>query len=709
MRTLSLLRGVPAEVTVVPLLVALLASCSAADTSTNNDAGDRDTEDVADTGNDVAPDVEPDVVDDIVPDGLPDVPTPNDVQEELDTTVVPDAPPLDIPEPPASCGDGAVSGGEACDFSAPLSGCSPGQRCAADCSVCEAAPTAACGDGSLNGTETCDGSAPNDGCGVAQECNATCSACVASDVPVCGDGSVNGEEVCDASAPVAGCEAGFSCNAACTACRPVVVPVCGDGSINGTEICDGSSTTMTGCSAPQRCNDTCSACVDQPAGPTCGDGAINGTEVCDASAATGSGCTAPQVCNATCGACVAPASVCGDGRVAGAEVCDGSATVNGCATGQRCLADCTACEALPVACGDGVRDGAEVCDGTDGCATGQRCAADCSICRTVGCGDGVVSGGELCDATAPTTGCGVGESCAATCDACSVCGDYVVTGSETCDFDGIYGTLAGCAAGQTCSACQCVPERLDIVRAVASGTTIPSMFGFELTIEDTGGFTTFALLFLNDANEVVDSFQTGRDLLVEARRTPPDDPRSYTWTATIHMLFGPPEDATQVYFVIFDEDGVPSLPVAGPIGVLAPPPAGSECSTDTFVPWCEFDSRCQGTPSVCTDIGEVFTLTDFDARRTATGLDITIAVGDDVGDLLPYWLLSLYDTTGEPLGAIFVGFDQEWLSLGGGEWLNGTTIPNTATLWGIPAATIGYVEALIYDSSGAIYIEPIEL
>ncbi|MBO9679005.1 MAG: DUF4215 domain-containing protein [Acidovorax sp.] len=214
----------------------------------------------------------------------------------------------------AVCGDGVVSGGEACDDGNNVTetSCPYGSP---NCSVCNATCTAVlslsgpyCGDGVRNGAEVCD-----DGNNVTETscpygtqnctvCNATCSATLNLTGDFCGDGRVTGAEVCDDGNNVTetSCPYGSPncsvCNATCTAVLSLSGPYCGDGVRNGGEACDdGNNVTETSCpyGSPNCsvCNANCTA-VLSVSGPYCGDGILNGTEACDdGNSVSGDGCS----------------------------------------------------------------------------------------------------------------------------------------------------------------------------------------------------------------------------------------------------------------------------------------------------------------------------------------------------------------------------------------------------------------------------------
>ena len=130
----------------------------------------------------------------------------------------------------AVCGDGLVSGGEACD-----DGVNDGAYggCATDCSVL----AARCGDGKVDDGEVCDDGVNDDGyAGCASDC--------LSVGPVCGDGAVDGPELCDDGVNDG---AYGGCTSACA-----LAPRCGDGLLDAAvERCDDGANDGRpgGCSA----------------------------------------------------------------------------------------------------------------------------------------------------------------------------------------------------------------------------------------------------------------------------------------------------------------------------------------------------------------------------------------------------------------------------------------------------------------------------
>lgn len=164
---------------------------------------------------------------------------------------------------PATCGNGAVESGEACDDAGESATCN------SDCS------TAACGDGVLNASasETCDDGADN---GMPARCALDCSGVTASS---CGNGVVEVGELCDTAG------ASATCDADCT------MVVCGDAEVNSAagELCDdGSDNGM-----PGRCAVDCAGRT----APRCGDGALDAGEACDEGSDNG---TADGTCSSSC-------------------------------------------------------------------------------------------------------------------------------------------------------------------------------------------------------------------------------------------------------------------------------------------------------------------------------------------------------------------------------------------------------------------------
>ncbi len=121
---------------------------------------------------------------------------------------------------PATCGNGAVEGAEACDDGNLV----PGDGCSAVCSVetgflCAGSPsvcTTLCGDGLFSGVEQCDDGNVVNGDGCSNTCTVepgfNCSGQPSVCTGICGDGIQVGAEQCDDG----NINNGDGCGAACT-------------------------------------------------------------------------------------------------------------------------------------------------------------------------------------------------------------------------------------------------------------------------------------------------------------------------------------------------------------------------------------------------------------------------------------------------------------------------------------------------------------
>lgn len=338
----------------------------------------------------------------------------------------------------ASCGNGIVEAGEACDdgnfafddaclptcevpscgdgFRAVSEACDDGNlidddACTAACAV------ATCGDGILRvGVEACDDGNAFSGDGCQKNCQ----------LPFCGDGDLDASqgEACDAgNLNVAGPAPLGACRVGCTrqACGDLIVDVAAgeqcDVGENDDGQCNGTSAAVVGV-----------ACLE----PRCGDGHANLAtgERCDAGDANTNEPRVALVCRLNC-----TVKRCGDGIADPDEGCDDGSD------SETCDADCT-----PAGCGDGYTnpEAGESCDGGDGCYACQPW-----------CGDEIIAGGEACDDGAETASCDpdctlvtcgddyvngtAGESCEGT-DGCvdcqPACGNGQLDGSEACDDAG---------------------------------------------------------------------------------------------------------------------------------------------------------------------------------------------------------------------------------------------------------------------------------
>ena len=146
---------------------------------------------------------------------------------------------------PGICGDGQVTGAEACDSSASPSGCRIGTQCFG-CSAC----STVCGDGIVAPPEVCDPNANPTGCAPGYQCSFGCGECF----PVCGDGMLVPGELSDQSAPQNGCPTGQVCDQSCDFCE---IP-CGNGQLDTGEVCDRNS--IGTCALGTACDVTCDAC-----------------------------------------------------------------------------------------------------------------------------------------------------------------------------------------------------------------------------------------------------------------------------------------------------------------------------------------------------------------------------------------------------------------------------------------------------------------
>jgi fibro-slime domain-containing protein len=371
----------------------------------------------------------------------------------------------------AYCGDGIVQGSEACDDG----NTTPGDGCSGTCHVepdfvC-ATPTPpptpvhqvctstiVCGDGKVTGDEACDDSNTKPGDGCAADCKSvesgwscpkaadgTGGACTLIPVPACGDAHQDPGEQCDDGNPTpndgcTGCvvDPGFTCPTPGAACTRIAF--CGDGKLNldlGEECDDGATppTSGDGCSALCKlepnfaCPDIGKPCVSTV---VCGDGKVTGAETCDDGNKTPN-----DGCSATCGVeagwqcptagAKCTAKSCSDGIVAGNEQCDdGNLVANdGCSAtcvlepGFACVSTGTPPKSVchKTTCADGVKEGFEQCDDGnkipyDGCSPTCTVESKCAggTCTAV-CGDGLKFPSEACDDGNTMAGDGCSPTC----------------------------------------------------------------------------------------------------------------------------------------------------------------------------------------------------------------------------------------------------------------------------------------------------------
>lgn len=325
------------------------------------------------------------------------------------------------PDGAATCGDGVVGDGEACDWGSADARCC----CGVQCRLLAAGTT--CDDGAF--------------CSAGDRCDAQ-GACVGGGVTPCPppDGDGNCRESCDEP------------SGTCTAPDPVG-SACADGdSCNGADTCtaegDCRSSGIDPCASGPECADTC----DARGGGTCfttqGTACTDDGNPCTVDQCDGQGACVSQPGNA--GTPCGPAAPC-----RAAPVCDGAGTtcpegapvqgacsLPGCDPNRSvCVAgDCVCLPDLPAGCGDGVVEDAEVCgepglpDGPccSGCrfaAAGTTCREAASVCDLPESCDGF-SVGCPSDGIAPAdTPCEDGDPCT---DA-DLCVDGACTSTTVCD------------------------------------------------------------------------------------------------------------------------------------------------------------------------------------------------------------------------------------------------------------------------------------
>lgn len=338
------------------------------------------------------------------------------------------------------CGDGILTGGEACDDGNKRDG----DGCSPSCTTEE------CGNGTIEQGETCDDGEIVSGDG----CNEICA------VETCGNKILDLGEECDTgTADTEGCN--FPTQNALAAIRCTFVK-CGDDHVNGAagEMCD------TGGVVTPSCNIRCKT-------PVCGDGFYDpmSNEDCD------SGGKDTLACNVNC-----KAPRCGDGHKNSAYYPPGSQEPEECDTGgdhPNCnggsppgIGNCRAPR-----CGDAYLNKSYVPPGSntvEECDDGSRNDNDkpdaCrENCRTAYCGDGVVDrrgpgehDDEQCDAGVNNSDSNP-DACRTSCRE-AFCGDGVQDGGEACDPGGANGNpppqgtcpaLTRCAPAGQANQCTC--------------------------------------------------------------------------------------------------------------------------------------------------------------------------------------------------------------------------------------------------------------
>lgn len=361
------------------------------------------------------------------------------------------------------CGDGIVQAPETCDDGNSI----PGDGCSGTCQtepnfickdpsvpttpphqVCDS--TIVCGDGNVTGNEACDTGETSGTMGCSADCMMvtggwTCpsngGACTMVPVPKCGDAKVDqtvGEE-CDDGGTTGGdgcsatcqVEPGFTCPTPGMKCMQI--ERCGDGVVNldlGETCDDGGTLNGDGCSSTcvKDPNYSCPvpgmACVSNQ---KCGDGVLTTPETCDDKNTTSNdGCS--STCQVESGwSCPTPgvkciAKSCGDGIIAGNEECDMGAMNGmnkGCTTTCKVQGgfQCTGNTCHATTCGDGVKEGSEQCDDHntipyDGCSPTCTVEPTCAggTC-TATCGDGLKFPSEQCDDGNTKDGDGCSHDC----------------------------------------------------------------------------------------------------------------------------------------------------------------------------------------------------------------------------------------------------------------------------------------------------------
>jgi hypothetical protein len=237
---------------------------------------------------------------------------------------------------PVVCGDGRVDRDEECDGAAlgahddcldlgegyhqggPL-------RCTSTCRYDRSTCGGRCGDGEVSGSEACDSGPGTRTCedegfyGGDLGCTAGCQLDVSACLGECGDGRRTSEEECDGTDFGAStCNTyGFyggtlRCTADCTIEQDHCEGRCGDGEKNGPEVCDGADLGGLSCqtfgwyAGAVTCGANCLSLDRSACEGFCGDGVKNGNELCDGLDQDGQFCTSYGAmagalsCNAFC-------------------------------------------------------------------------------------------------------------------------------------------------------------------------------------------------------------------------------------------------------------------------------------------------------------------------------------------------------------------------------------------------------------------------
>ena len=313
-----------------------------------------------------------------------------------------------------TCGDGILTGNEACDLGKDASGVSLNTGVYGGCtSDCQLSPF--CGDGVLQTQfgEQCDDGSNSTPYGNQSGCGRGCVI-----APSCGDGKLDPSygETCDKGA--ANSAASYGPGGCTDQCQ--TAPFCGDGFLNPQEECDDGQNNGGPGSA---CDASCHI--------KCGNGQLDAGEQCDLGSSSNTG---------ACGGCRSNCKLgpyCGDGvkdTVCG-ETCDDGKNDGSYGT-------CTPACQLALRCGDGHLDADEQCD--DGSNNGTSSSLCDNHCKFK-CGNGVVDPGEQCDLGTDNSASAYGPGkCTNLCIIAPYCGDGVKNGPEECD--GQAGCTAQCIA-----------------------------------------------------------------------------------------------------------------------------------------------------------------------------------------------------------------------------------------------------------------------
>lgn len=363
----------------------------------------------------------------------------------------------------ATCGNGILNTGEQCDDGNLV----PGDCCNGSCKlesncvcstpaadaglsgqVCKS--TIVCGDGAVTGNEACDDGNAKGADGCAADCSAveagytcpasggTCSIAVV----LCPNALIDPGEECDdgngtsgdGCAPNCKVETGYVCKTPGQLCQ--LKEYCGNGAVSYTlgETCDdGNTTAGDGCSAtctiesgfacsnavsPSKCTKEVCGNKSIAAGETCDDGNTANGDGCSSTCRLEAGYTCPVI-GSTC------RTICGDKLTLGTEQCDDGNTANSDGCNSLCHLEAGyVCDATgscrKTVCGDKVKEGTEQCDDTttgatdlpfDGC---YKCLLepDCSAgaCKST-CGDGQRFSDEQCDDGNTFNGDGCSSTC----------------------------------------------------------------------------------------------------------------------------------------------------------------------------------------------------------------------------------------------------------------------------------------------------------